>query len=139
MFHTILLSYDGSEHARKAARIAAECARQQEKSLLWLVCVVEDVSDVLQEPYRSQLIAERTIGGQALLEEAAQIVGDHVEVRRELLFGDVAECIMRVAETRACDLVVMGTRGLGTLRGLLLGSKAQKVVSLAPCPVLLVK
>ena len=139
MFTNILLSFDGSEHARTAAKIAAGLALQQEKPALWLVCVVENIPAALQEPYLSQLIAEQTITGQALVEEAHQIIGDQVEIKREVLFGDPAECIIRVAETRACDLIVMGTRGLGPLRGLLLGSKAQKVVSLATCPVLLVK
>jgi nucleotide-binding universal stress UspA family protein len=44
-----------------------------------------------------------------------------------------------VAVTRASDVIVMGSRGLGTLAGLLLGSTSQKVVSHAPCPVLIVR
>jgi nucleotide-binding universal stress UspA family protein len=139
MFNNILLSYDGSVHSQSAARLAAELASQQNEPSLWLVCVVESISDQLQEPFSSQLIASRTTTGQALIGEALKIIGDRVAVRRELLFGDVAECVVNVAETRGCDLIVMGTRGLGPLRGLLLGSKAQRVVSLAQCPVLLVK
>jgi nucleotide-binding universal stress UspA family protein len=50
-----------------------------------------------------------------------------------------AEAILEVAETCQCELIVMGTRGLGRLGGLLLGSRAQKVISLAHCPVLVVK
>lgn len=139
MFNNILLSYDGSEHAVSAAKIAAQLALQQEHPFLWVVCVVEDTPDMLQEPYQSQWIAVRSTKGEALLDAAAQIVGRQVEINRELLFGDPAECIINVAETRGCDLIVMGTRGLGPLSGLLLGSKAQKVVSLAKCPVLVTK
>jgi nucleotide-binding universal stress UspA family protein len=91
------------------------------------------------EPGFSQLAAERDAAGQRAIDEAAHLVGDGVDIRRELLFGSGAESLIAVAETRQCDLIVMGTRGLGALRGLLLGSQAQKVVSLAPCPVLLVK
>ncbi len=47
--------------------------------------------------------------------------------------------IPRVATERAADFIVMGTRGLGSLGGLLLGSVAQRVVHHATVPVLLVK
>jgi len=139
MFKRILLSYDGSEHARHAAGIAAGLAKLQENPLLILVCVGEDVPVEYQEPYRSETIAKRTLQCQALADEAAQWIGEGVEVQRELLFGDPAECVLNVAEANDCDLIVMGTRGVGGLRGLLLGSKAQAVVSHAKCPVLLVK
>ena len=139
MFTNILLSYDGSQHAQSAARIAGQLARELEKPFLWLVVVEEDVPDLIQEPYSSQMISERTVAGQALIEQAAKIVGDGVEIDRQLLFGDPVEGIINVANTRQCDLIVMGTRGLGPLRGLLLGSKAQRVISMARCPVLVVK
>jgi len=144
MFKSILLSYDGSEHARCAARYADELAREQSHPVtIWLVCVVEDVPKEIQEPYLDNIIGERAAAGRALIEEGMQIIGgdsnDNITIKRSLLFGDPAESIINVAETRACDLIVMGTRGLGPLRSLLLGSKAQKVVSMAKCPVLLVK
>ncbi len=139
MFKNILLSYDGSEHAISAAKIAAQLALQQEHPYLWVVCVVEDTPDLFHEQYQSEIIAARTAKGEALIEAAAQIVGNQIEIKRELLFGDPADSIIKVAETRGCDLIVMGTRGLGSLSGLLLGSKAQKVISLTKCPVLVTK
>ncbi len=139
MFTNILVSFDGSEHAQSAARIAGQLAREQEKPFLWLVVVEENIPDLIQEPYSSQMISERTVAGQALIEKAAMIVGDGVTIYQQLLFGDPVEGIINVADTRECDLIVMGTRGLGPLRGLLLGSKAQRVISMARCPVLVVK
>ncbi len=111
----------------------------QENPSLILVCVGEDIPGEYQEPYQSETIAKRTLECQALADEAAQWIGEGVEVRRELLFGNPAECVLNVAETNQCDLIVMGTRGMGGLRDLLLGSQAQAVVSHAKCPVLLVK
>jgi nucleotide-binding universal stress UspA family protein len=46
---------------------------------------------------------------------------------------------VQVATTRKSELIVMGSRGLGRLEGALLGSNSQKVVSHAPCPVLIVR
>jgi nucleotide-binding universal stress UspA family protein len=77
--------------------------------------------------------------GQQMIDQAIPLIEEGVDIRRELLFGAPAESIITVAETRQCDLIVMGTRGLGPLRSLLLGSQTQKVISLANCPVLAVK
>jgi nucleotide-binding universal stress UspA family protein len=44
-----------------------------------------------------------------------------------------------VAAVQKSDLIVMGSRGLGRLAGAVLGSNSQKVVSHAPCPVLIVR
>ena len=53
--------------------------------------------------------------------------------------GPPAEIIVRVAHERGADLIVMGTHGRTGLHHMLLGSVAEKVVRLAPCPVLTVK
>ena len=50
-----------------------------------------------------------------------------------------AQAILEVAASRKCDLIVMGSRGLGTHTGALLGSVARSVVELSDVPVLLVK
>ena len=59
--------------------------------------------------------------------------------RIEIETGDPAQRITQYAKTHDCDEIVMGTRGLGTLKGLVLGSVAQKVMHLTDRPVLLVK
>ena len=53
--------------------------------------------------------------------------------------GDPAETIVQYARDKGCDQIVMGTRGLGSVANLLLGSVATKVIHLAEVPVLLVK
>ncbi|MGP9820216.1 universal stress protein [Salinarimonas sp. NSM] len=50
-----------------------------------------------------------------------------------------AEAIVTVAEEEGADLLVIGSRGLGRLQGMILGSVSQKVVHDAPCAVLVVK
>jgi len=57
----------------------------------------------------------------------------------ELAVGPTAETIVRVARERGADLIVMGTHGRTGLQHVLLGSVAEKVVRLAPCPVLTVR
>ena len=77
--------------------------------------------------------------GRSLLQEARELIGEDVEVNSELLFGPPAESIMNVATGQNCELIVMGTLGLGGLKGLLVGSQIQKVINLSTIPVLAVK
>ena len=57
----------------------------------------------------------------------------------ELAVGPPAETIVRIAQEQGADLIVMGTHGRTGLRHALLGSVAEKVVRLAPCPVMTVR
>ena len=57
----------------------------------------------------------------------------------EVSIGHPADTIVRVAQERGADLIVMGTHGRTGLQHALLGSVAEKVVRLAPCPVLTVR
>ena len=139
MFQKILLAYDGSDHAQRAARIAGEMARREKEAELWLVCAMDLVPTELGKPYIDQLITERTRLGTEMLKSAKKLVGEGIAIHDELLFGPPAESIMTVANNRACDLIIMGTRGLGGLKGLLMGSQIQKVISLSKIPVLAVK
>jgi nucleotide-binding universal stress UspA family protein len=55
------------------------------------------------------------------------------------LSGNVAEIIVETAGEEGFDLIVMGSRGLGGLQHLMLGSVAEAVTRRAPCPVLIVR
>jgi universal stress protein A len=57
----------------------------------------------------------------------------------EVAVGHPADTIVRIAQERSVDLIVMSTHGRTGLQHVLLGSVAEKVVRLAPCPVLTVK
>jgi nucleotide-binding universal stress UspA family protein len=60
----------------------------------------------------------------------------HVETHTG--WGDATETILETAARTGADLIVVGRRGRGRLGGLLLGSVSQKIVTLAPCAVLVV-
>ena len=62
-----------------------------------------------------------------------------VAYRYHIGVGEPADVICRYAEDQSCDHIVMGTRGLGTVSNLILGSVATRVVHLSPVPVLLLK
>jgi len=56
-----------------------------------------------------------------------------------VLYGDPSSCILRDADDRQMDLIVMGTHGRGALAQLMMGSVAERVVRIASCPVLTVR
>jgi nucleotide-binding universal stress UspA family protein len=140
MFKNILVAYDGSEHSKKAALIVGGLIREQHQAAeVRIVTVLDPAPWELGEPFLSHLIEQRTRAGDEALAEAAGLIGEGITTQKELLFGGAAEGIIQVAEARGCDLIVIGERGLGLLEGLLLGSQAQRVISRAKCPVLVVK
>jgi nucleotide-binding universal stress UspA family protein len=59
-------------------------------------------------------------------------------VNEELHEGPEAESILKVAESCKADLIVMGSRGFGAVKGLLVGSVSRKVIHYATCPVMVV-
>ena len=61
------------------------------------------------------------------------------EVATRLRSGDAASCILEVAKEEQANLIVIGSRGLGRLRALLVGSVSQKVAQLAPCTCMTVR
>jgi len=140
MFERILLAVDGSEHGYKAARTAADLARTMSSEKLRIVVAFDKIPPFLGEPNLQRAIDSRLAEAQEILQKAVEIVGETpAEVHTELIEGDAAEAIIEVARTRNSSVIVIGSRGLGRLAGLVLGSTSQKVVSHAPCPVLIVR
>jgi len=75
----------------------------------------------------------------ALRDSRAALDSAGVEVNAHVVAGHAAETIVRVARQQRCTRIVMGTRGLGAMAGLMLGSVAYKVIHLSLIPVTLVK
>jgi nucleotide-binding universal stress UspA family protein len=140
MFERILLAVDGSDHALHATRKAAELARLMKPVEFRIVVAYDPIPLYLGEPNMQVVITNRKGEAEEILAAAVKEVGEvPCEINTEILEGDPASAILEVANVRNSDVIVMGSRGLGRLAGLLLGSTSQKVVSHAPCPVLIVR
>jgi nucleotide-binding universal stress UspA family protein len=139
MFKKILVGIDGSEHALKAAGLAGDLARCMQAEVLVVACF-ERVPVYLGEPYMDEVIQVSIDCAEENLQAALQRVGEAGgKIQSLVLEGSPAEAILNAAEVQQVDLIVMGTRGLGRLPSLIMGSQSQKVVSQADCPVLLVR
>lgn len=139
----LLIAVDGSDHARRAIEAAARLAKDAPEVETVLLNVREgppyygelppfdyESIDRMQKQ-RQDVLLESAVG-------QARMAGLPKPTTRPVI-GSPAQEIARAAADWGADMVVMGTRGMNALGGLLLGSVAQRVVHLAAMPVLLVK
>jgi nucleotide-binding universal stress UspA family protein len=140
----ILVPVDGSAPANRAVAHAIGLARGRDDALIVVVNVqgpetieVSDVSAVMSVAADRRLAARRSTSA---LRKAARLCTTaevRFETRAEL--GPIAETIDRLARELQVDQIVIGSRGLGGIGRLILGSVATKVARLARVPVTLVK
>lgn len=138
----ILVALDGSDSALRAADHAIALARQLGAALHFVTVYPEPVVYGEIQVYATKEKFEKLQRemGEAILEPArqrARAVG--LTPTSDLRHGDVAKTIVACAQEAGCDSIVIGTRGMGAIGNLLLGSVAFKVVHLAETPVTLVK
>ena len=131
---------DGSESALQAAKVAGDLARAVETKELQIVIAHEPVPTYSGEPHAYNTINADPDKPQDIVQEAEDAVGSvPASVHSELIEGQITETVINMAKTRRSDLIIMGAQGLGRLAGALLGINAQRIVSEAPCPVLIVR
>lgn len=139
MFQQILLAYDGSAHSKRAAEFTADIAVHRH-ALVRIVTAFRPISRVMGNPELEQAMQRETSEANATALEAATILrAAGLDPHIEVLEGPPADAILRVAEVRNSELIVMGSRGLGNAAALFLGSVSNKVLQEAKCPVLVVK
>ena len=143
-FTRILCPTDFSEPSYAALKDAAELAGHFSAELLVIhVLPPVPVPYPYPEPpvYSSFDVAlyqqEMTLFSQNTLKEVvAQKVSPPVRPLTTVVTGDAAQEIIRLAEQEQVDLIVIATHGQSGWRHFVFGSVAEKVVRLAPCPVL---
>jgi nucleotide-binding universal stress UspA family protein len=138
----IVCAFDGSDHAMKAAQAASELA-QKFGGTLSLVYVVEPYAPPVDLPGISFVdwVEPHRKAARRLVTDAADALAKDTGIRpeAEVRVGAAAQEITAFAEDAQADLLVIGSRGLGTVKRLLLGSVADRVVHLSTVPVLVVR
>ena len=146
MSKTILVPVDGSEHSKKALEFAAElCGKFDGKLLLLHVpqslphdrTLVLGAAAITMHSTGDELAA----AGSKVLDAAQQVATRHgcKNVQALTGSGDPAQAIVKQAEKVGADMIVMGSRGLSDIKGLLLGSVSHKVTYLAHCTCVTVR
>jgi len=139
MFDIILVALDGSEQSILALKYAKELAETHHAKMI-MIHAYPNTSDLRDVPGYEKLVSQRKSFGQKILDHARNQLGDvSFEVEEDLLEGPAADAVLAVAEVRKADLIVLGTRGMGSLKGVIFGSVSNKVMHYAPCPVMVVR
>lgn len=138
-----LVAVDGSKSSVSATRYAAKLASAvRGNNHVTLVSVHDDsalkhfkkyvpkdaISNYLRE------LSDKDLAPSRKLLDKAGVTHDMV-----IRFGDIADQILTEIQSSGCDIVVMGSKGRSTLKNVLVGSVAQKVLARASVPVLLVR
>jgi nucleotide-binding universal stress UspA family protein len=149
MIKKILLPTDGSDHAAKAFDYAADFALKYNAEIHFIhvlqeLKVPEGLDEFIQTERIQDIPRQRIVlqkMGDAIIQslegKAKERSLEHV--KSAVLLGDPAEKIIEYATDKGIDLIVMGSRGLGAVKMLFMGSVSNKVCNLAVCPCVTVK
>jgi nucleotide-binding universal stress UspA family protein len=142
MFRSILVAIDGSPPAERALAHAIDLADCAHARLTVISCVCAPppaafIGGGAAAAGEAARAAEPET--EAMLAEARERVPGHVSVSTVLSRGPARAAILREIERGNHDLVVLGSRGRGTVRSLLLGSVSRHVLHHSPVPVLVVQ
>lgn len=138
----ILVPVDGSDSSVRAVKFAMQAVADSDGAVLHLLTVQPPIvsgnvtrffsADAINEYYQDE-------GQKALVAAKAVLDGVSAPYHEAIEVGPVAQTIATFAKNKGCDMIVMGTRGLGSVGSLVLGSVTTKVLHLTDIPVTLVK
>lgn len=142
----ILLAVDGSDNSLRAAEEALKLLKLNHNLKVTAVNVGPSCYDLFPEPgvcawiEQSELDKEVEARAARVFEKVADIFKrEDLPVDVVLLKGNAADAICRYAKEGGYDLVVVGSRGFGELKGIILGSVSHKILHCCECPVMVVK
>jgi nucleotide-binding universal stress UspA family protein len=139
---SILVPIDFSENAENVMEYALSIGHQFKASIVlcFVAQLYTDYSDFFI-PQMPVVAIEEEIDKAAKqrMRIFVEKYSNDIKIDECVLIGNVAHEILNLAKKREVDLIVMGTHGFQGLEKILFGSVAEKVVKMAPCPVLTVK
>ena len=138
MIKQILVPVDGSATSDRAVAQAISIADLCESKLNFLY--VANINQLAINAYLSDaILAAVRKAGETILERAVNMVPSDIKYETFSETGAPAVTILDFQKEINADLIVMGSRGLGLVKGVLLGSVSQYIIEQAACPVLVVK
>ena len=144
-FRRILVPVDGSENSKRALAYASYLAKLCQASVdvlhvVNLAAVLPTLGQVNTGGYiPDQVFDEIQENGRRIVSESVKAVPPEIVVSSFIEVGVPTEIIMSVCTKNQDDLIIMGRRGLGMIKELVLGSVSNYVLYHATCPVMIVK
>jgi len=150
-YHNILVPVDGSDNALRAVDHAAALAGAADMQILLLhvgplspIRMLEAMGypSATREEARkgaAEFEEARSAMAESLFKAARERIPEGIQVRQIVEAGDPAQVILDEIEKLGNAVVVMGNRGLSSVREVMLGSVSNKVLHRAACPVTIVR
>lgn len=138
LYMNILVPLDGSENSQKALLQACDLAKNYQSNLT-LVYIV-DKSPSLNLLDRKEYLGILRKFGEKVLTKSQQIAkNEGLDVTTIMKEGNVSNEIVKIAKNKKCNLIIMGSKGLGATARFFLGSISNKLANNSPCSILIVK
>ena len=141
MFQKIVTAVDGSPNSYRALDQALLLAKQFSSEVIVVYVVHIPITSYSYDVLGSLEVFNKleSDGKESLAKCASTASQAGVTARTVLMTGDPAQGILDTAAHEGADLLIVGSRGTGTLERLLMGSVSERVVRFSKCPVLVVK
>lgn len=142
MIEHIMVPYDQSEPANRAIDFAIDLAKKYHAKISVVACIVPQIpmDPTFEQSYEETLELMRKNAANAVLKLELKIDESKIPVKTRVLEGiSITDALLSYAESNKVDLIIMGSRGLGGFKKLLLGSVASGLSQHSKCPVLIVK
>ena len=137
----ILVPYDGSEHSDRAFDYALDLAKKYKSNIISVSCILEQnqIPEVAT-PEGLGLQRQREAASQKMTTLESKADGLGIKFKGIIIrTHSVPDAIISYAESNDIDIIIVGSRGLGEFKKLLLGSVASTITQYSKCPVMLVK
>ena len=141
MFTNVLVPVDGSDNSYRALDAALHLSEKLGSSIT-VVNVMEQVpiTHIESEKLLSELLEAYKKENQEILSKCSNIANEKgLSIKTLLLQGNPASVILDYSKKENFDLVIMGSRGMGKFKQLILGSVSSKIVHHSPCAILLIR
>lgn len=126
-FKKMLVPYDGSDHAKKALHQAIALAKCCDGAEIFVATILNSPSPSGDTP------------DQVDMEEVEKLIPEEIPHRILFEMGEPVPMLLYLAGEIDTDLIIMGSRGRGTLKSLFMGSVSSGILKNAKCPVLIMK
>lgn len=144
MINHILVPFDDSKYSNRAFEYAINLAKKHKADITVVTVMYSSVlgSSFLDASQHQKTFDRERIKKMEYTFKVMNAIAEKygISLRTEVMMRtSVAEAILSISSVRDIDLIIMGTRGRGGARVLMLGSVAISVSQSAPCPVMLIK
>ncbi|MGI8313724.1 universal stress protein [Halobacillus mangrovi] len=144
MTKKILVAYDGSKPSKEAVLEAKNHSVETPEREIHIVSVVKPTGPFTNKAVSKQIGDELAKNYEFELQEIKQeIESENVSVVTTVLVGELennpGEKVCEYAEDNDIDFIIVGSRGLGNVKRIFLGSVSNNIVQHATCPVLVIK